>query len=123
MSETAETGEIEPGQIEDVETTLAVPVASPAPHPGGEFVREPGARALIRSVAPSAQTAAVAAGGFVAGAAIAGLAKRRRGRGSRAGRRRAGAPEAGRARELLQIVGTRSLLVDVHLLDGPSTGR
>jgi hypothetical protein len=77
---------------------------------------------------PAVQAAAVAAGGFVAGAAVVGLAHRRsrrlaalpkgRGAGRRLGRRvRAGrsAPDAG---ELIQIVGSRSLLVDVHLLGG-----
>ena len=72
------------------------------------------------------QAAAVAAGGFVAGAAVVGLVARRqrhtaalaksRGAGRLArGRRRGGAPSAG---ELVQIVGSRSLLVDVHLLGG-----
>jgi hypothetical protein len=77
---------------------------------------------------PAVQAAAVAAGGFVAGAAVVGLVHRRQrrasalakgrgigrdlGRGGRGGRR------AGRAAELVQIVGSRSLLVDVHLLGG-----
>jgi hypothetical protein len=77
---------------------------------------------------PAVQAAAVAAGGFVAGAAVIRLVGRRRrtdaalstarllrrglGRGF-AGRR--GSPRAG---ELVQIVGSRSLLVDVHLLGG-----
>lgn len=77
---------------------------------------------------PAVQAAAVAAGGFVAGAAIVGLVARRQRRssalskGQRAGRemsrgaRRSRA--AGRAGELVQIVGSRSLLVDVHLLGG-----
>jgi hypothetical protein len=69
----------------------------------------------------------VAAGGFVAGAAVVGLVHRRRRRtalakGRRAGRRlsRGGRDgrSANRAGELLQIVGSRSLLVDVHLLGG-----
>jgi hypothetical protein len=74
---------------------------------------------------PAVQAAAVAAGGFVAGAAFAGLVHRRqrrrssalsRGRrGSRDLPRGAGRPAA-RAAELVQIVGSRSLLVDVHLL-------
>ncbi|HLL91904.1 MAG TPA: hypothetical protein VK252_03110 [Solirubrobacteraceae bacterium] len=74
---------------------------------------------------PAVQAAAVAAGGFVAGAAFAGLVHRRQRRRSSAlsrGRRRsrdlpkgAGRPAA-RAAELVQIVGSRSLLVDVHLL-------
>ncbi len=78
---------------------------------------------------PAVQAAAVAAGGFVAGAAVVGLAQRR-------SRNAAAAVRAGRSRrllglrarersagdktvELLQIVGSRSLLVDVHLLGAP----
>jgi hypothetical protein len=80
--------------------------------------REAGARL------PAVQAAAVAAGGFVAGAAFVGLVHHRRHRRASAlsrGRRGrelskgAGRPAA-RAAELVQIVGSRSLLVDVHLL-------
>jgi hypothetical protein len=92
-----------------------------------------GALALQRRsagvVIPAVQAAAVAAGGFVAGAAVAGLVHRRQRRSPaitkrrRAGRavsraRTPGASGAGRAVELVQIVGSRSLLVDVHLLGG-----
>jgi hypothetical protein len=81
----------------------------------------------LRSV-PAVQAVAVAAGGFVAGAAVVGLARRRR-LGVDSGRRRASrlaVRERGRghrqnAGELLQIVGSRSLLLDVHLLG--SAGR
>ena len=72
---------------------------------------------------PAVQAAAVAAGGFVAGAAVVGLVTRRRRRAAAPlaaqpprrllGRRRKSAPSGG---ELVQIVGSRSLLVDVHLL-------
>jgi hypothetical protein len=77
---------------------------------------------------PAVQAAAVAAGGFVAGAAVVGFVHRRQRRssalakggtfgreirrGARGGRR------GGRAGELVQIVGSRSLLLDVHLLGG-----
>ena len=80
-----------------------------------------------RAVVPAVQAAAVAAGGFVAGAAVVGLVHRRRRRtalakGRRAGRRLSRGGRDGRsankAGELLQIVGSRSLLVDVHLLGG-----
>jgi len=74
---------------------------------------------------PAVQAAAVAAGGFVAGAAVVGLAQRRNRQAStprrvgqglaRASRERRGASKAG---ELVQIVGSRSFLVDVHLLGG-----
>jgi hypothetical protein len=77
------------------------------------------------SAMPAVQAAAVAAGGFVAGAAVVGLVTRRRHRAatlakarsrSRLGRRRASA--AGAGEQLVQIVGSRSLLLDVHLLGG-----
>jgi hypothetical protein len=85
-------------------------------------------RGRASAAIPAVQAAAVAAGGFVAGAAVVGLVTRRqrqstalaksRGAGrrlTRGGRRRGGASAAG---ELVQIVGSRSLLVDVHLLGG-----
>jgi hypothetical protein len=101
------------GQIEAVQEVHAIPVLVPEPQQGG---------GLIASIAPRTQAMAVAAGGFVAGAAVVGLAVRRRGKGSRAlakgPRGRSGARRASRAGELVRIVGTRSLLVDVHLLDG-----
>ncbi len=90
------------------EDTAAMPLAVPS-----------------RVLAPAVQTAAVAAGGFVAGAAIVRLISRRhrpvkveRGGLLKRGRRRSGGP----ASELIQIVGSRSLLVDVHLL-GSSAAR
>jgi hypothetical protein len=76
---------------------------------------------------PAVQAAAVAAGGFVAGAAVVGLVHRRQrhaaalSKGRRSGRdlgRGARRGRASRAGELVQIVGSRSLLVDVHLLGG-----
>jgi hypothetical protein len=80
------------------------------------------------AVIPAVQAAAVAAGGFVAGAAVVGLVHRRQrqveapSKGRRGGRglRRAarGNGAASRSAELIQIVGSRSLLVDVHLLGG-----
>jgi hypothetical protein len=78
------------------------------------------------AVITAVQAAAVAAGGFVAGAAVVGLVNRRHrnaaasakgrrpSRPSRAGR----AARAGERGELVQIIGSRSLLVDVHLLGG-----
>jgi hypothetical protein len=73
---------------------------------------------------PAVQAAAVAAGGFVAGAAVVGLVTRRQRRsqalaqGGRAGRRLARRRSGSAAGELVQIVGSRSLLLDVHLLGG-----
>ncbi len=101
----------------------ATPVLAPEPAVRRGLAHEDDRRGLISAVAPAAQVAVVAAGGFIAGAAIVGLAGRRR-------RRSAPAPGARGARgasrpgnELLQIVGTRSLLVDVHLLGVPGERR
>ncbi len=60
---------------------------------------------------PAVQAAAVGAAGFVAGAAALALVRRRSTR--RLVRRRR---KARRATELLPIVGSRSFLVDVHLI-------
>jgi hypothetical protein len=115
------------GGTEEVD---ALPVLADAPHVlrayplAGELSSRNGNSAV--AMIPAVQAAAVAAGGFVAGAAVAGLMHRHQRRsaaltkGRRAGRaigrgRRRATPTAG---ELVQIVGSRSLLVDVHLLGG-----
>jgi hypothetical protein len=67
-------------------------------------VVEPAARPLV----PARQAAALAATGFVAGAATVAVVHRRRSRVSRRRRRKAGA--------LGEIVASNSFLVDVHLL-------
>jgi hypothetical protein len=76
---------------------------------------------------PAVQAAAAAAGGFVAGAAVVRLVGRRHRNASplSPSRRRRGSARGSRERraasmagELVQIVGSRSLLVDVHLLGG-----
>jgi hypothetical protein len=79
---------------------------------------------------PAVQAAAAAAGGFVAGAAVLGLVHRRRrasalskGRGVGRVSRRGGSRRTGVAGELIEIVGSRSLLVDVHLLGGSGERR
>jgi hypothetical protein len=71
-----------------------------------------------RSMVPVAQAAAAAAGGFVAGAAVVGIVSRRRARPRGRLTARSRGKELSRGAELLQIVGSRSLLVDVHLLGG-----
>lgn len=103
----------------DFETVDALPVLAPEASviDGSAFSGE-----LARSsgTIPAAAAAAVAAGGFVAGAAVVGLVTRHqrgvqaRGQRPRLGRRRA----PSRGGELVQIVGSRSLLLDVHLLGG-----
>jgi hypothetical protein len=71
---------------------------------------------------PVVQAAAAAAGGFVAGAAVVGLAHRRARRAALGKPRRAaravtrGARSSSRGGETAQIVGSRSFLIDVHLL-------
>jgi hypothetical protein len=103
--------------------------ALPVPVEDGELVSAASAGELAqprRATLPAVQAAAAAAGGFVAGAAVVGLVHRRharalaRGRGGRSLRGRRGA--AGVA-DRLQIVGSRSLLLDVHLLGGPGAER
>jgi len=79
---------------------------------------------------PAVQAAAVAAGGFVAGAAVVGLVHRRGRRsaalaGSRNVARslgRAGARRAAAAPEKLQILSSHTLLLDVHVLGTPGSG-
>jgi hypothetical protein len=100
------------GDIEEVDALVVLPEAR-------ALVVEAPSRAMV----PVAQAAAVAAGGFVAGAAVVGLVSRRRARPrGRVSARRRG-KERARGGELWQIVGSRSLLVDVHLLGGRDAGR
>jgi hypothetical protein len=116
----------EPEQI-DALAVLAdeVAVVSPA-EAQGSVERHAGA-ALI----PAMQAAAAAAGGFVAGAAVVGLVHRRHRRAAAlAGKRgrslvRRARPGRGGGQplELLQVVGSRSLLLDVHLLGSPGADR
>jgi hypothetical protein len=109
--------------VGDAEVIDALPVLADEPQ---TLSPKPMTGALARSgsaVIPAVQAAAVAAGGFVAGAAIVSLAQRRQRQSAptRRGRRRAGRPARTVAAggELLQVVSSRSLLVDVHLL-GPA---
>ncbi len=111
------------GEAIDALPVLAAPLRIVAPVPPAAL---PPARQPAGATIPAVQAAAVAAGGFVAGAALVGLVHRRRHRpaalakGSRSGRDRGrSARRGGRAAEFVQIVGSRSLLVDVHLLGGP----
>jgi len=89
----------------------------------------PGERRGASAIIPAVQAAAVAAGGFVAGVAVVGLVHRRQRRsaalasgrrigGDRRSRSRRGGRRGGRTGERVQIVGSRSLLLDVHLLGG-----
>jgi hypothetical protein len=98
----------------DIEEVDALPVLTP----------ESGSRELVpRALAPTVQTAAVAAGGFVAGAVVVGVLGRRHQRALDApARRRLGRGKRA-AREIVEIVGSRSLLVDLHLLGTPARSR
>jgi hypothetical protein len=119
-----ETEEVDAVLVPAGEASLPAQAAAgraPAPHAAGRQ-----ALAGLRQ-APSAQAVALATGGFLAGAVVVGLTRRRyaiarRGRGQRrlirGGRGRRGRKPASRAgaAELLQVVGSRSFLVDVHVL-------
>jgi hypothetical protein len=119
----------EPSIDDDGETVDALPVLAGPPRIVQEHTLSGSVAGERRPVTmiPAVQAAAVAAGGFVAGAAVLGLVHRRQRRsgalgvGRRAGRRLAkrGARPGSRAGELVQIVGSRSLLLDVHLLGRP----
>jgi hypothetical protein len=130
----AEPSDTADGARQDGELLDALPVLAgePAQQPRSLRVQRV-ARVLTRDARPpgagrpAVHAAAVAAGGFVAGAAVVGLVHRRQRssaaltRGGRIGRAltrgssRRGAPPA----EVLQVVASRSLLVDVHLLGVP----
>jgi hypothetical protein len=105
-------------ELGDALPVLASEATVLAPRPLRAPVAKGGSSALL---VPIAQAAAAAAGGFVAGAALVGLARRRQRRvaaprarrGGRAARR---SQSGSRPGELVHIVGSRSLLVDVHLL-------
>jgi len=93
-----------PDLVEPEETVDGVPVLA------GEV------RALERAERrqlPAVQAAAVAATGFVAGAATVVAISRRV---SRAGGVRARRRKRGNGAETLSVLGTRSFLLDVHLL-------
>lgn len=80
--------------------------------------------ATARGMVPAVQAAAVAAGGFVAGAAVVGLVNRRHNRALAQGqppRRLLRRARGGRV-EALQILSTRSILVDVHMLGNGEQG-
>ena len=102
--------------------------ALPVPAPRARVLPPAGAGAELaserRAAIPAVQAAAVAAGSFVAGAAVVGLVHRRQRRSralSKPRRGRSGLSHGGgRSAELVQIVSSRSLLLDVHLLgSGP----
>ncbi len=84
-----------------------------------------------QSPIPARAAAAAAAGSFIAGAAVVGLVSRSRRRSSllsskrrpRRSTRRVKARRSPSAAERLKIVGSRSFVVDVHLLGSPGADR
>lgn len=119
-----------PAEEEEEEVLDAVLVEQPRIVPSPSVAG--GALERRASVIPAVQAAAVAAGGFVAGAAVVGLVQHRQRRALSAAKGRRGAGRLGRgasrraaagAGEVVQIVGSRSLLVDVHLLGGADGDR
>jgi hypothetical protein len=122
-----------PEQELEGEEVDALPVLADEAHlVRAQPVRDALSQRAAGTVMPAVQAVAVAAGGFVAGAAVVGLVHHRQrrstalGKGSPTRRARRVAGRAGstgqrgtgRAAELVQIVGSRSFLVDVHLLGG-----
>ncbi|HEY5286519.1 MAG TPA: LPXTG cell wall anchor domain-containing protein [Solirubrobacteraceae bacterium] len=103
-----------------------LPVLADEPSEG--MFPAPAPRAAIGPLTGTAQTAVVAAGGFVAGAAVLGLVHRRKSKrlaliGASSPRRIARGRKRPKSVGELTIVGSRSLLVDVHLLGAPLRGR
>lgn len=102
----------------DTEEVDAIPVLASE----GERSRE----LVPHRSTPIVQTVAVAAGGFVAGAAVLGLAHRRKSRRAELAARSPRRIARRRPKtmgEIVEVVATRSLLVDVHLLGSPARGR
>jgi hypothetical protein len=85
-------------------------------------------RSLPVVLSAPVQTAAAAAGGLIAGAALLGLVHRRQSRraalaSARSPRRLGRGGKSSKSVDGVAIVGSRSLLVDVHLLGVPLRGR
>jgi hypothetical protein len=95
--------ETEPDLLEPVETVDGVPVLAAEVR-----ALEP----VVRRQLPAVQAVAVAATGFVAGAATVVAISRHVSRRPGLARRR----KRGAAAETLSVLGTRSFLLDVHLL-------
>jgi hypothetical protein len=93
------------GPADDAKTTESAPVLAE--------VRTLEAPAPAPALLPAVQAAAVAATGFVAGAATVALARRY------GARKLARSRSPRRALDALPIVGSRSFLVDVHLIAKP----
>jgi hypothetical protein len=87
------------------------------PYTGDELPAVAEVRALEPArpaASPAVQAAAVAATGFVAGAATVAIARRRARRAAAPARRRR---SRSRVAEIGEVVASRSFLVDIHLLN------
>jgi hypothetical protein len=97
--------------------------------PSGAIFPASASRALSGPVANQVHTAAAAAGGFVAGAALLGLVHRRHNKratlaSTRTPRRIGRASKRSKAvGQIVEVAATRSFLVDVHLLGSPGRHR
>ncbi len=123
-------GEDEPDELRggEAEVVDAVPVLEERRAGIGALAARLSSEPVLRRAtaqSPVVQAAAAAAGGFVAGAAVLGLVQRRQRRAAALARPQRRSRTLGRggaqtgasgAGELLQIVASRSLLLDVHLL-------
>ena len=99
---------------EDTEGALEGPVAREEPVDGVPVLAEVRAIEPASGAAlPAVQAAAAAATGFVAGAATLALVRRH------TARKQARTRRVSRAVDALPIVGSRSFLVDVHLIAKP----
>jgi hypothetical protein len=97
--------QVEPQEeIEDVTGVLEPDAGLPVPSPSG-------AVSVPLPASPAAQAAAVAATGIVAGAATVAAVRRVRSHGLPSLRR------SRKSRRPLQVLASRSFLVDIHLLD------
>jgi hypothetical protein len=112
----------------------AASVNGAAPPPGAALLPAPSAQLvqarrlpagvpswLLAPAAPLVRVAAAAGGGFLAGMALMGIVHRRRRRNALAAARRRRRPlsraqGAKRGAEVVHVVGSRSVLVDLHLL-------
>lgn len=114
-------------ELFDEEVLDGVPVLAGESPSKGMF-GAPESRSLAVAQSAPVQTVAVAAGSFLAGAAFLGLVRRRHRRQTslaraRAPRRLGRAGKRSKQSGEIAIVGSRSLLVDVHLLGAPLRGR
>ena len=104
-----------------------VPVLAEEPYSKSMFAASE-SRSLAVAQSGPVQSVAIAAGGFLAGAAFLGLVRRRHAHkaalaNARAPRRLGRARRRSKRTGEIAIVGSRSFLVDVHLLGAPLRGR